>query len=65
MTKREAKIEALRICTALINAGVTFDDNESEEYIRKVTAEMEQIAESLRIRAVKMGGDFNNYTGTK
>jgi len=64
MTKIEAKIEALKICTALINTGVTFDDNESEEYIRKVNAEMSQIAECLRKRAVKMGGEFNRYNGT-
>ncbi len=63
MKQKEAKIEALRICTALIYAGVNFDNEESWEYIEKVEKEMDKIAESLRDRAVRLGGEFNQYTG--
>jgi len=64
MTKREAKIEALRTCTALINAGVYWD-NKTEEEVEKIDEAMREIAESLRKRAVKLGGEFNQYTGNE
>lgn len=66
MTQREAKIEALRIATAMLNnppdfsgTNVSIDDEE------KIHKEIRSIAASLQKRAEKLGGDFNQFTGLK
>ena len=65
MTQREAKIEALRIATAQLNNPPMYfeEDGVSLEDQEKICKELDKIAESLRLRAVKLGGEFNRYTG--
>lgn len=63
MTKREAKIEALRICTGMINAGIELGGEYSEKDQQKIYNAMEDIAKGLEERAVKLGGIFNPLTG--
>ena len=65
MTKREAKIEALRIATAMLNNPPIFyeEDELSEEYQRKIYEEISNIKDSIKKRAEKLGGDFNEFTG--
>lgn len=64
MTKKQAKIEALRIATALINAGVDFSGSGlKDEEIEAVMAALESVANLLYKKAVALGGDFNPYTG--
>lgn len=63
MNKKEAKLVALRTATALINAGVYFHDEYSEAENAKIVHEMESISFLLYKKAVKIGGDFNQFTG--
>jgi len=62
MTQREAKIEALRISVALLN-NIPYMDEGDENDEEKIVNEIVKIKEILRIRAEKLGGDFNQYTG--
>jgi hypothetical protein len=63
MTKRAAKIEALRICTGMINAGVDLGDEYWEKDAQKIYDAMADIAKGLEERATKLGGTFNPLTG--
>lgn len=64
MTQREAKIEALRCSVGWLNAMQTdYEDQYTPEEIEKIYKEKKKIIESLRKRAVRVGGDFNQYTG--
>jgi hypothetical protein len=63
MTKKEALVEALRICTGMINAGIDLEDEFSETDTDKIHKAMSGIAASLERRAVKLGGEFNPFTG--
>ena len=63
MTKKEAKIEAMRIATAILIYPPDFEDNFSISDIRKIEKELKKISDSLYKRAVKLGGEFNQYTG--
>lgn len=65
MKQREAKIEALRIATAQLNNPPMFSkgDGVCEDDQEKIGKELDKIAEALRARAVKLGGEFNRFTG--
>lgn len=64
MTQKEAKIEALRCSVAWLNSMQTdYEGMYSQKDLDKIEAEKYKIVESLKIRAVKVGGDFNEYTG--
>lgn len=56
MTKKEAKIIAYRIAVGLLNGGV-------DEANEKVNQALFEIAAELEVRATKMGGEFNQFTG--
>lgn len=65
MTRREAKIEALRLATALLNNPPT--DWEGTDYsyddVDKILDELNIIAGVMEKRAEKLGGEFNKFTG--
>lgn len=63
MTKKEARIEALRICTGMIKAGIYLDDGYSEIDAKKIYSAMDDVANRLYRAAYKLGGDFNPLTG--
>ena len=65
MTKKEAKIEALRIAVAHLNNPPQFnkEDGVSLEDEEKILKELKIITEALRKKSVRLGGDFNQYTG--
>lgn len=65
MTKREAKIEALRIATAMLNNPPLWyeEDGISEEDQRKIYKELSNVKDSIKKRAEKLGGEFNQYLG--
>ncbi len=65
MTQKEAKIEALRSSVAWLNSGlsVDYEDRYTPEEEEKITKEKRKIIESLKNRAERVGGDFNEYTG--
>jgi hypothetical protein len=62
MTKREAKIIALRISTAVLHTASTWGEDFGDDK-NKIDAEIAKIANSLMNRAIRLGGDFNEYTG--
>lgn len=64
MTKKEAKIIAYRKLTALINDAVQTDIAlEYGENEDKILAELKQIEKSLYKKALKLGGDYNQFSG--
>lgn len=66
MTKKEARIEALRICSADLNTisgQLDFENEFSNGDEEKVRAAITEIANSLSDKAKRLGGDFNIYTG--
>lgn len=64
MTDREAKIEALRLATASLNAAVATDfEGMPEDDIEKVCQHLKRLAKAMYKRAEKMGGGFNPYLG--
>ena len=67
MTKREAKIEALRIATAILSNGIDsggWDNPEMEDKDnQKVLEALKDFRLKTYINATKMGGEFNAYTG--
>lgn len=66
MNKKEAKIEALRIAVADINAAsgqIDFEGAYTHNEEEKIRKEMNKIANSLYKQAARLGGDFNEFTG--
>ncbi len=65
MTKREAKIEALRIVTAMLVYPPDFDEDDrfTENELDKIVSELKILSNSIYKRSLKLGGDFNQYTG--
>ena len=64
MTKREARIEALRLAVALLNNCRPFyNEAVIPEDETKIFKELDVITDSLYNRAAKLGGDFNEFTG--
>lgn len=64
MTKREARIQAMRIATGLLtNYEGGFTDTLPEVDQEKIEKEVSLLAKQLERRAEKMGGPFNRYTG--
>ena len=63
MTKKEAKIEALRIASAMLIYPPDFeeDDRYSSKEEAKVIAELKTLSDTMYKRAVKLGGEFNQY----
>lgn len=66
MTKREAKIEALRICSSVIQnsaIGLDYEGELSPIDETKIDSEIKKISDSLYNQAARLGGDFNQHTG--
>ena len=64
MTQKEAKIEALRCSVAWLNTMQTdYDGVYSQKDLDKIDLEKYKIVEALKNRAIKVGGEFNEYTG--
>ena len=65
MTKKEAQLEAKRLCVAILyNADLDFEDyNEKDE--KKISELIRFEAEKIYKKAAKIGGDFNRFTGDK
>ena len=66
MTKREAKIEALRIAAAMLIHLPDSDDDDRCKSIDdkiKIGNELKKLSDAMYKRATKLGGEFNQYTG--
>lgn len=63
MTKKEAQLEAQRLCVAILyNANLDFEDYDEKDEV-KISNFIRVEAEKIRKKAVKIGGDFNRFTG--
>jgi hypothetical protein len=61
---RTAKVQALRTATASLYASLSIDWEDADmDDVEKINKHLKRLAESMYKRAVKMGGDFNPYTG--
>lgn len=64
MTNKEAKLEAQRLCVAILyNTNIDFEDyNQKDE--SKICDYIRDEAEKIYKKAAKTGGDFNRFDAT-
>jgi hypothetical protein len=62
--KKTAKVMALRTATGVLFNALSLDwEDVDMNDVEAINKELEQIAEAMYKRAVKLGGDFNKYSG--